>query len=88
MISFNFHLRNPWSIKFENLWSQACATPFANKYIELEVYKDSSILALSFAWTVRQSHAGVDIELGLLGHCLHFVFFDNRHWDGVNNEYI
>lgn len=83
MISFNFNLRNPWSKQFKNLWSTFYVTPFKNKFIELEVYKDSYIVSFNFNWTIRQSHAGLDIELGLFSYCVHFNFYDNRHW---NNE--
>jgi hypothetical protein len=34
-----------------------------------------------FNWTVRQSHAGLDLELGLFGYNVHFQFYDNRHWN-------
>jgi hypothetical protein len=33
-------------------------------------------------WTIRQSHAGLDVELGVFGYNLHFQYYDNRHWDG------
>jgi hypothetical protein len=36
-----------------------------------------------FNWTIRQSHAGLDLEVGLFGYNVHFNFYDNRHW---NNE--
>lgn len=81
MINLNFSLRNPWSQKFKNLWCRAYDTPFKNKFIELEVYKDSSLLSLSLAWTMRQSHAGLDFEVGLFGYCFHFNFYDSRHWN-------
>ncbi len=81
MISINFNLRNPWSKQFKNLWWHAWKTPFKNKFIELEFYKDSSIATFNLNWTIRQSHAGLDIELGLFGYCLHFNFYDNRHWN-------
>jgi hypothetical protein len=32
-------------------------------------------------WTIRQSHAGLDLELGLFGYNIHFKFYDSRHWD-------
>ena len=82
MISLNFTIRNPWSTTFKNLWCRAYSTPFKHKFIELEVYKESSIVAFSLYLTTRQSHAGIDIEVGVLGYCLHFNFYDNRHWDG------
>jgi hypothetical protein len=81
MISFNLNLRNPYSQTFKNLWCRSYVTRFKNKFIELEFYRDSSIVAINFNWSIRQSHAGLDIELGLFGYCVHFNFYDNRHWD-------
>lgn len=87
MISFNFNIRNPWSERFKNIWCRSFKTPFKTKFIELEIYKDSSILSVNGNWTIRQSHAGLDIELGLLGYCFNFKFYDSRHWDYENNRY-
>lgn len=81
MINFNFSIRNPFSQEFKNLWCRVYDTPHKNKFIELEVYKDSSLISLNFNATTRQSHAGVDFELGLLGYCFHFNFYDSRHWN-------
>jgi hypothetical protein len=87
MISFNFNLRNPWGNEFENLWNRAYDTPFKNKYIELELYKDFTIVSCNFNWTMRQSHAGVDVDLGLFGYNIHFQFYDSRHWNRDNNDW-
>lgn len=81
MISFNLNLRNPWSDKFKTLRSYTYITPFKNKFIELEFYKDSSVVSFNFNWTVRQSHAGLDLELGVFGYCVRFNFYDSRHWN-------
>jgi len=81
LISFNINLRNPWSNRFENLWNRVYNTPFKNKFLELEVTRDFTLVSFMFNWTVRQSHAGLDIELGLFGHCVHFNFYDLRHWN-------
>lgn len=81
MISLNFTIRNPWSTTFKNLWCRAYSTPFKHKFIELEVTRDFTLVSFIFNWTVRQSHAGIDLELGLFGLCIHFNFYDNRHWD-------
>jgi hypothetical protein len=88
MISINFNLRNPWSNRFKNLWARAYCTPFKNKFIELEVYKDFTLVSFMFNWTIRQSHAGLDIDLGLLGYNVHFNFYDGRHWDIETNRYV
>jgi hypothetical protein len=88
MISFNFNLRNPWSKEFKNLWSTFYVTPFKNKFIELEVYKDSSIISFNLNWTIQQSHAGLDFEIGLAGYCMHFNFYDNRHWNHEEGRWM
>ena len=85
MINFNFCLRNPWSNTFKNLWCKSYSTPFENKFIELEIYKDFTLISFMFNWTIRQSHAGLDLEIGVLGRCVHFNFYDSRHWDDKNN---
>jgi hypothetical protein len=87
MISLNFNLRNPWSNTFKNLWCRAYATPFKNKYIELEVTRDFTLVSFMFNWTIRQSHAGLDLELGFLGYCIHFNFYDCRHWNFETKNY-
>ena len=87
MISLNFNIRNPWSNTFKNLWCRAYNTPFKNKFIELELTQDFTIVSFRFNWTVRQSHAGLDLEAGLFGYCLHFQFYDSRHWDSEKDSY-
>ena len=87
MISLNFNIRNPWSSTFKNLWCRSYDTPFKHKFIELEVTKDFTLVSFMFNWTIRQSHAGLDFELGLLGYNLHFNFYDNRHWNTEAGRY-
>jgi len=81
MISLNFSIRNPWSTAFKNLWCRSYATPFKNKFVELEITRDSTLVCVMFNWTIRQSHAGLDVEAGVFGYCIHFQFYDCRHWD-------
>lgn len=87
MISFSFNLRNPWSQQFKNLGSKIWYVA-EHKYAELEFYKDTSLLSVNFNWTIRQSHAGLDIELGLLGYCVHFNIYDNRHWNSEEGRWM
>jgi hypothetical protein len=87
MISVNFNIRNPWSQRFENLWNRSYTTPFNNKYIELEVFKDTTIVAFTFQLTTRQSHAGLLIDLGLFGHSISLNIYDSRHWSYETNRY-
>ena len=87
MISLNFNIRNPWSDRFENLWCRAWDTPFKNKHIELEISRDFTIISFRFNWTVRQSHAGLELEAGLFGYCVQFNLYDSRHWDYSTNNW-
>jgi len=79
MISFNFNLRNPWSNTFKNLWCRTYRVT-ENKSLELEVTQDFTLVSFMFNWTIRQSHAGLDLELGLFGYNVYVTFSDNRHW--------
>ena len=87
MININFNIRNPLSNRFENLWNRVYNTPFKNKFVELEITKDFTLVSFMFNWTVRQSHAGLDFEIGLLGYNCRFNFYDCRHWDTVTNDW-
>ena len=87
MISLNCNIRNPWSDRFKNLWCRSWSTPFKNKFIELEVIRDATLVSFHFNWTIQQSHAGLSLEAGIFGYCIQFNFYDNRHWDYENNCY-
>ncbi len=88
MINISFSLRNPWSNTFKNIWCKCSETPFKHKFVELEFYRDSSLVSFSFSWTIRQSHAGLDIDIGLLGYNVHFNFYDNRHWNSNEGRWM
>lgn len=87
MIYFGFNITNPWSQRWANVWNKVIDTPHPSKYIELEVYKDNGLVSFSFRLTTRQSHAGLDIELGLLGYSFCFQFYDIRHWNAKEGRY-
>jgi hypothetical protein len=87
MISFNFNLANPWSNRFENVWNRCYSTPFENKYIELEVLRDATIVSFMFRLATRQDHGGLSLELGLLSYSFNFNFYDNRHWNYDEGRY-
>lgn len=87
MINVDFSITNPWSNRFSNLWCCSFETPFKNKYIELELCKDTNIISLAVQLTTRRDHSGLNIELGLLGYSFNFRFYDCRHWDYENCIY-
>jgi hypothetical protein len=80
MINFNFNLSNPWSKRWENVWSHTYDTPFKNKYLELEVIKDTSIVSFMFRLHTRTDHGGLYVSVGLLGYDFSVNFYDSRHW--------
>lgn len=87
MITFNFNIRNPWGNDFKNVRCWSGKTPFKNKFWEFEILKSSDIVTLLFEVTHRQDHAGVNFELALLGYGIHFMIYDNRHWDYVLDKW-
>ena len=88
MINFSFTLINPWGKRWQNIWSRSYKTPFEHKFLELEVFKDTTILSFMFRLATRQSHGGLSMELGLLGYSFNFNFYDNRHWSYEFDRYF
>jgi hypothetical protein len=85
MIYFGFNIVNPRSKRWDNVWCHAYKTPFKNKFIELELVKDTSIVAFTFKLSHWTDHGGLYIDLGLVGYNISFNFYDSRHWDHKNN---
>ncbi len=89
MIYFNVNIRNPyWAERFKNIWWKAGGTPLKNKFWEIQILKNDNLFRLEFGFTVRQDHAGLNLELGLLGYEIHFTFYDNRHWNHEENRWM
>lgn len=88
MINFSFTLLNPWSKRWSNVWSRTYKTPFENKFLELELHKDTTIVSFTLHLSTRQSHGGLSMELGLLGYSFNFNFYDNRHWSYELDRYF
>lgn len=88
MIYFGFNITNPWSKRWENVWNKVLFTPHTSKYIELEYIRDNSLASFSFRLTTRQDHAGLMIDVGLLGHCFSFQFYDIRHWNSEAGRWM
>ena len=83
MIYLNLNIRNPWSNRFENVWNNAGSIT-KNKSWGIEILKTENLVRVEFQYTVMQDHAGIQLELGLLGWEYHIGAHDNRHWDYEN----
>jgi hypothetical protein len=82
MIYFNINIRNPrWWDRFENIKWWSGETPVKNKFWEVQIIKGPELFRFEFEVTTQQDHAGVNIELGLLGYHIGFTVYDNRHWN-------
>jgi len=80
MIHIRFGLSNPWGRPFENLWNRS--GPIARYTAwEAELLQTSQLIGFEFSYTRRQSHAGLTVELAVLGRSLSFMIYDTRHWD-------
>lgn len=86
MIYFNFNLANPFSHRWENIKSRAYKLS-RHKYVELEVYKDNTIVSFTLRLTTRTDHAGLMLDVGLLGYTGSFNFYDTRHWNEEEGRY-
>lgn len=87
MINLQFSIRNPFSQKFRAICSWAGTTPFKFKFWEFEIYQDSSLISVGIEMTMRQSHAGASVEMGVLGYCVRFAWYDGRHWIAEANTW-
>ena len=89
MINFSFVIRNPWYNKWsKTLFSCVYDTPFKHKFLEVECYKDGTVVTFMCNWAIRRDHAGLDIELGLFGYNFHANFYDNRHWNTKEGRWM
>ena len=49
--------------------------------------KCSELFRIEIDWTVQQDHAGVGLELALLGYEIAFNLHDSRHWNITENRW-
>lgn len=89
MIYLNLNLRNPWAENdfFKNIKTWHGSTFVTNKYWEIQILRNDNWLRFEFGFTIREDHAGLNLELGLFGYEIHFTIYDNRHWDYINNRW-
>ena len=81
MISFSLNLRNPFSDRWDNIYNRSAVIDRLHKAVEFEVYRDTTIISFAFRWTIRQSHAGMMLDIGLFGYTVSAQYYDTRHWN-------
>lgn len=81
MIYFNVNIRNPLWNRFKTIYNKSGGTPFKHKFWEIQIMQDDELFRIEVEWSIRQDHAGLRLELGLLGYKAAFTFYDSRHWN-------
>ena len=80
MIYINLSLMNPWSDRFDPVWSWDTQLT-KNKAVEIEVYRSNTVVEFEARLRDREDHAGLIVGLGLLSYTLRAQFYDTRHWN-------
>ena len=80
MIYLNLSLMNPWSDRFEPIWSWGRKL-FEHKAVEIEYYRSNTIAEFEARLRFREDHAGLTLGLGLFSYTLRAQFYDTRHWN-------
>ena len=80
MIYINLSLMNPWSDRFDPVWSWDTKLT-KNKAVEIEVYRSNTVIEFEARLRHREDHAGLTVGLGLLSYTLRAQFCDTRHWN-------
>lgn len=84
MINFYFVLSNPFSERFGVVYEKSGKTLIPHKFWEFNIHKSNSFLEVWFKFSIREDHAGLNFDFGLLGWGVNFVIYDSRHWDDEN----
>ncbi len=80
MIHISFGLSNPWGQPFDNLWNRSGLIT-SHKAWEVEILQTRTMIGFELSFTQRQSHAGLTVELAVLGRSVCFTIYDTRHWN-------
>ena len=86
MIHISVGLSNPWGRPFDNLWNRSGLIT-AHKAWEIELLQTRTMIGFELSFTQRQSHAGLTVELAVLGRSVCFTIYDTRHWNHKNGAW-
>jgi len=87
MIKLNFVITNPFSDRFNCVYTKPGKTWFAHKFWEFGIYETDDIIGLNFSMKVREDHPGFHFYCSLFGWGIDFHFYDHRHWNAETNKY-
>lgn len=83
MINLYLKLDNPWGKEDFNTICSTSGVISKNKAWEFETYRCPNTLAeFVFTFSFRgRDHAGLKLEIGLLGFNANLTVYDTRHWN-------
>ena len=70
-------------LSFNNLFNINISSNIISFYFDIL----NSLFSFNFKIDWKCDHAGIEIQLSLLGITFNFNFHDNRHWDYINNKW-
>lgn len=83
MVNFDFLISRS-SVQTHKIVKTKTFPVSTNKTIELGIYKNNSVVGLSFSIRLgKVDHPGFNFSLDFLGNQLEFDFYDNRHEDNI-----
>jgi hypothetical protein len=86
MINLNFNICNPWSNRWDILWSNRKLIG-KHKAVEFNGYRTNHIINVDFNFKPAGDHGGARIMLGLFGFDVELHLYDTRHWDYTTNTW-
>jgi hypothetical protein len=86
MLNFNFTLNNPFSDRWEILFSKSGLIS-KNKAWEANIYKTHSIVSINCNLRFKGDHAGLQVGCGVLGIEFEFHLYDTRHWNRATDTW-
>jgi len=66
-----------------------CLKLILKKWLEIEAYRQTewSWIDIMLRWTRKEDHAGILINVELIGFNLTFNIYDERHWNYEKNRW-
>jgi hypothetical protein len=86
MIQLAVAITNPWSQRFRLIRSWY-GRAGQHKAWEFTAYATNDIVRAELRWQIRCDHAGINLELGLLGFAVELAFCDSRHWNKIEGRW-
>jgi hypothetical protein len=85
MFDLNFRITNPWSNKFNPLYTKFWKIT-DNKNLEINVYRSNSIVNLWFKLTLNSLYSGFYFIIGFFGYDFEFDIYNSNYIDRMINK--